>query len=176
MYNCAIRKSTDLVAKIIKSGGNKVRRKDKQITDIETLNWIMNEAMVCRIAVCEDNKPYIIPMNFGYKDNCLYLHTGLIGKKIEILKKNNEICFEVDVKNELVKAESPCNWTMKYYSVIGSGKATFVEDLNEKIAIMNIIMEKYSGRSDFQFPESALSSLAIIKITLEEITGKKSKY
>jgi nitroimidazol reductase NimA-like FMN-containing flavoprotein (pyridoxamine 5'-phosphate oxidase superfamily) len=148
----------------------------KEIKDQEVISSIMKEALECRIGLCEDNKPYVVPMNFGYKDNYLYIHSALEGKKIDILKNNNNVCFEVDIKNELVKADNPCSWSMKYLSVIGFGKAYFVEDINEKIQGLNIIMEKYSGKSDFQFPEGALKKVAVIKIEIEEITGKKSKY
>lgn len=153
-----------------------MRRKDKEITDVEVIESIMKEAMFCRIAVCEDNKPYIIPMNYGFKDNYLYLHTGKEGKKIDILKKNNNVSFEVDLKCEVVVGAEPCNWTMKFYSVIGFGKSSFVDDIDEKKDILNIIMEKYSGKSDFQFPDAAINELAIIKVKVSEITGKKSKY
>ena len=153
-----------------------MRKKEKEITDIEIIKSIMNEAKVCRIALSESNMPYIIPMNFGFIDNYLYIHSAKEGKKIDILQKNNNVCFEVDIKNELVTADNPCNWSMKYYSVIGFGKALFIEDIEEKRKVLNIIMEKYSGKSDFQFPDIALNNLAVIKIEISEITGKKSRY
>lgn len=153
-----------------------MRISEKEIKDLEVINSIMKEALECRIGLCEDNKPYVVPMNFGYKDNCLYIHSALEGKKIEILKKNNNVCFEVDMKNELVKADNPCGWSMKYLSVIGFGKAFFVEGLKEKAEALNTIMGKYSGKFDFHFPEAALRKVAVIKVEIEEITGKKSKY
>lgn len=152
-----------------------MRRSEKEIKDLEVIESIMKEALECRIGLCEDNKPYIVPMNFGYKHNYLYIHSALEGKKIEILKKNSNVCFEVDVKTEVVKAKNPCGWSMKYLSVIGFGKASFVEDLAEKAEALNAIMEKYSGKDDYEFPEVALKKVAVIKIEIEEITGKKSK-
>jgi len=81
----------------------------------------------------------------------------------------------MDIKNELVKANNPCGWAMKYLSVIGFGKAYFVEELAEKAEALNIIMEKYSEKADYEFPEVALKKVAVIKVEIEEITGKKSK-
>lgn len=153
-----------------------MRRKDKEISGLETIESILKEAMVCRVAICEDNVPYLVPMNFGFKNNYLYLHSALQGKKIDILKKNNNVCFEVDINTELITKENPCNWSMKYYSVIGQGKACFIDDLKEKGDILNIIMEKYSGKSDFHFPDAALNNLAVIKVEISEIIGKKSGY
>lgn len=152
-----------------------MRRSDKEIKDKNIIQWILKEAQVCRIALCNDNKPYIIPMNFGFKDNYIYLHSAGGGKKIDILNKNNNVCFEVDIENELVISEIACNWGMKYYSVIGSGKAYFIEDINEKENVLNIIMQKYSEENlkSFEYSEKSLNKTVIIKIELTEIIGKK---
>jgi len=155
-----------------------MRRSDKEIKDIDTIELILKEALICRVGLCENNKPYIVPMNFGFKDNCLYLHSARDGRKIEILKANNNVCFEVDVKTELVTSKNACNWGMKYYSVIGFGKAQFIEDINEKKKILDIIMQKYSGNDaqSFEYSQSSLDKTAVIKIKIGEITGKKSGY
>ena len=58
-------------------------------------------------------------MNYGFKDNCSYFHSALEGKKNRYFKESNNVCFEVDVRNELVVAEEACSWTMKYKSIIG---------------------------------------------------------
>jgi uncharacterized protein len=155
-----------------------MRRSDKEIKDTETIQWILKEAQVCRIALCDNDKPYIVPMNFGFDDNYIYLHSTSEGKKIGILNKNNNVCFEVDIQNELVKSEIACNWGMKYYSMIGSGKAYFIEDNNEKEKALNIIMQKYSENDakSFEYSETALNKTTIIKVKISEITGKKSGY
>ena len=72
-----------------------MRRSDKEINDPKTILRIIEEAEVCRIALSDGEKPYIVPMNFGYKDNSLYLHSASEGEKIDILKSNNNICFHV---------------------------------------------------------------------------------
>jgi nitroimidazol reductase NimA-like FMN-containing flavoprotein (pyridoxamine 5'-phosphate oxidase superfamily) len=153
-----------------------MRRSDKEIKDKNRIKWILDKASVCRIALCDYDKPYIVPMNFGFKDNCLYLHSALEGQKIDILNKNNRVCFEVDIKNEIVTSENACNWGMKYYSVIGFGKANFIEDIDEKRKILNIIMQKYSDAKSFKYSKTALNKTAVIKVKITEITGKKSGY
>lgn len=155
-----------------------MRRSDKEIKDKNTIQWILKEAQVCRIALCNDNKPYIVPMNFGFDDNYIYLHSASEGKKIDILNKNNNVCFEVDIQNELVKSEIACNWGMKYYSVIGSGKSYFIEDNNEKKKVLNSIIQKYSENDakSIEYSKTALNKTVIIKVEISEITGKKSGY
>ena len=65
----------------------KVRRKDKEIKDKEVIESIIKRATVCRIALSENNVPYIVPLSFGYKDNCLYFHSAPEGRKIDIIKQ-----------------------------------------------------------------------------------------
>ncbi|MGF7117072.1 pyridoxamine 5'-phosphate oxidase family protein [Methanobacterium oryzae] len=155
-----------------------MRRSDKEIKDKETIKLILKEAQVCRIALCDDNKPYIVPMSFGFADNNLYLHSATEGLKIDIIHKNNNICFEVDIKNELVKSESACNWGMKYYSIVGFGKAQFIENYDEKKNALDIIMQKYTENDNesFEYSKTALNKTTVIKVEVTKLTGKKSGY
>ncbi len=153
-----------------------MRRQDKEITDIKIIESILHEADICRIALSNNNMPYIVPMNFGYNEKTLYLHSINQGKKIDLIKNNNNICFEVENKTEIINSESPCNWGMKYLSVIGCGKAYFIKDFKEKTKALNIIINKYLSKPNHQFAESEIKKLAVIKIIIAEMTGKKSGY
>ncbi len=153
-----------------------MRRKDKEITDKSIIEKIINEAEFCRIALSNGNEPYIVPMNFGYKDDCVYLHCAKEGKKIDILKANDNVCFQVDAQAELIKDAIPCKWTTRYYCVVGFGKATIVDDINEKTNALNIIMQKYTGKPEHDFSEESLNKIVVIKVQLHSITGKKSGY
>ncbi|HBT16028.1 MAG TPA: pyridoxamine 5'-phosphate oxidase family protein [Firmicutes bacterium] len=152
-----------------------MRRHDKEITEKDFLEKILEEELVCRIALNDNGKPYLVPMIFGYKDNYLLLHSAKEGKKIEILRKNNEVCFEVESCVELVPSEIACHWDLKYYCVIGFGRAYFVDDLEEKENSLKIIMDKYSGKKTFSFPKESINKTEIIKIEINQMTGKKSK-
>ncbi|MBW2091054.1 MAG: pyridoxamine 5'-phosphate oxidase family protein [Deltaproteobacteria bacterium] len=152
-----------------------MRKKDQEIKDKDTIESIINRATICRIAVSDENVPYIIPVSFGYKDNCLYIHSAPEGKKITILKKNNQICFEVDTDYELLKADKACFFSMKYQSVIGFGKAFFIEDLEKKKAALDIIVKHYSEKS-FEYPENIIEYVTVIKIEIDSMTGKQSGY
>jgi Predicted flavin-nucleotide-binding protein len=152
-----------------------MRRNDKEILDQELLEKILHTEPVCRIALSDGGCPYLVPMIFAHQDNFLFLHSAKEGKKINILKENNRICFEVESNVEIVPAENACNWTIKYYCIIGFGQACFVDNIDEKKTIMNLMMDKYSGRKNWEFPKEALEKTAIIKIRIDEMTGKKSK-
>jgi len=153
-----------------------MRRSDKEIKDPELILRVLNQSEACRIALCDGGKPYIVPMNFAYYDNALYLHSATEGRKIDIIRKNNNVSFQMDIKTQIVANENPCNWGMKYLSVTGYGQAYLMEDLPEKKEVMDIIMAKYSSENSFEYTDKALNNILVIKIEIEEMTGKKSGY
>jgi Predicted flavin-nucleotide-binding protein len=149
-------------------------RADKEINDYQEIADIMKKAIVCRISLVDGDSPYIVPVNFAIHDNHLYFHSAMEGKKIDILRKNNKICFEMDVNTEIIKGNEPCCWGMKYLSVIGFGQAYFLEKSNEKKKALNVLMEKNAGVGSFSYPEAALKRVLVIDIRIEKISGKKS--
>ena len=153
-----------------------MRRNDREIKDQKEIESIIEKADVCRIGLSDGNMPYIVPMDFGYKDNCLYFHCAREGKKIDIIKRNNSACFEMDIDHMFLKPEGrPCGWGAKYRSVIGFGKAFVVEDSEEKSEALNIITQHY-GADYYLFSKDELESVGIIKIEIASTTGKKAGY
>jgi len=152
-----------------------MRKKEKEITDIEEIEKIIKKAMVCRISLVDNDEPYIVPVCFGYERDALYFHGASEGRKVELIKKNNKICFEIDTDVEVVKTEKACGWTMKYRSVIGVGRACILENDEEKSHGLKLIVRQYT-EGDFSFPESALDSVLVVRVDIESITGKKSGY
>lgn len=150
-----------------------MRKKDKEIKDIAAIEEILTRAVVCRLGLCETNQPYVVPLCFGYKDNTLYFHCANQGKKLDILRTNNNVCFEVDIDSRVIKADQPCDWGMKYKSVIGFGKAMFIEDVESKRKALNVIMQQYSEKS-FEYPEEAIRNTVVIKVEIKSMTGKQS--
>ncbi len=153
-----------------------MRRKDKEIKEKSLLESIMKKAAVCRLAMSENNIPYVVPLNFAYKDGYLYLHSAREGRKIEILKKNEQVCFEIDIEHELLRGENACDWTMKYYSVIGYGRACLVDDFAAKKEALEIIVQKYSNQTTASYREEAINNVIVIKVVIDNLTGKKSGY
>jgi len=152
-----------------------MRRKEKEILDREEIESIIKKADVCRLGLSDKNIPYIVPLNFGYKENCLYFHTAKAGKKIDMIKTNNRVCFEMDIDHEVVRAENPCDWNMKFQSVIGYGRAFLLEDIDEKRQALDVIIEDYSGQTG-EYAEKLVDRLAVIKVQIESMTGKKAGY
>ena len=114
-----------------------------------------------------------MPLCFGYADRSLYFHSAPEGKKLEILKKNNRVCFEVDIDPSLKPNVKPCAWGMNYKSVIGFGCARFLDDVESKRKALDIIMRNYSDKS-FDYQKSAIENTTVIKVEIEQMTGKQS--
>ena len=150
-------------------------RKDREITEKSDIEAIIRNATVCRIGMCDANMPYIVPVCFGYRDDTIYVHGALRGQKIDMLRNNTNVCFEFDSDPELVAAEKGCDWGIKYRSVIGFGKAAFLEDPESKRKALDIIMAQYTDRS-FQYSEEAVKGTTVIKITISSMTGKQAGY
>jgi nitroimidazol reductase NimA-like FMN-containing flavoprotein (pyridoxamine 5'-phosphate oxidase superfamily) len=150
-----------------------LRRKDKEITDRSEIESIIRKALVCRLGLTDNGTPHIVPLCFGYKDNRLYFHSAGVGRKIEILKRNNRVCFEFDDNLEVQAAKAACDWGMQYRSVIGYGRASFIEDPQEKRAALDVIMAQYADGA-FEYSEKALGEALVIKVEIESMTGKKS--
>ena len=152
-----------------------MRRKEKEITDRATIESIILRSSVCRLALSEDSRPYIVPLCFGYKDNALYFHSARKGRKLDILKKNNKVCFEFDIDHEVVQAEDPCKWSMKYRSVIGYGKASLIDDPESKRSGLNSIVQHYAG-SSLTYADAILKGTVLVKVEIESMRGRKSGY
>ena len=148
-----------------------MRRSDRQITDRRSIDEIIKRCTVCRLGMSDNGQPYIVPLSFGYDNQFLYVHAALTGRKIDILKQNNRVCFEFDRLLEVSTADNACDWSMKYESVIGFGLAEIVEGTDAKTAALNCIMRQYSS-GDWKFTEQAMSNTAVYCIRIEEITGK----
>jgi nitroimidazol reductase NimA-like FMN-containing flavoprotein (pyridoxamine 5'-phosphate oxidase superfamily) len=152
-----------------------VRRIDRQIESTSEIMSILQKADVCRIAMCNDNVPYIVTMNFGLgKDgsSSLYFHSAAEGKKINILKKNNLVCFQADIEHDFFLHSVSCGCAMKYQSIVGMGKISFVDDASEKIEALQAIMTHYTKKSGHVFKEELVKRTLIMRLDVEEISGK----
>ena len=94
----------------------------KIINDPEQIEEILSKAKFLRLALSDAEIPYVVPISFGYKENAIYIHSSQKGKKIDILKRNPRVCFEADFETEVMTADDPCRYNVRYRSVIGMGQ------------------------------------------------------
>jgi nitroimidazol reductase NimA-like FMN-containing flavoprotein (pyridoxamine 5'-phosphate oxidase superfamily) len=153
-----------------------MRRRDKRITDSTTLQDLINKAKVCRVAMCDGDEPYVVPLSFGFDGADLYFHSATAGRKVDILKANDRVCLEFeDGEDQVQKTDRPCNWSVKYFSVIASGRAELVTDTARKTYGLNQIIRHYQPDApEHRFAEQELGSIAVYRVALEHLTGKRS--
>ena len=148
-----------------------MRRNDREIKDIKEINGIIRRCRVCHLAMCDDGQPYIVPLNFGYDGRFLYFHCAPEGRKIDIIKRNDRVCFEFDILHDIVTAEKACDWGATYESVIGSGTAEIISDLKAKKEALKCIMCQY-GSDASDFSEEIMKKTLILRVRILEISGK----
>lgn len=150
-----------------------MRRKEKEIKDKSVIEEIIKQARVCRLAMVDQDKPYVVPMSFGYDGSHIYFHSALEGRKMDLLAKNPHVCFEFDEVIKVTKNKEACEWGMAFKSVIGEGRAVLVDDITKKTHALGVIMAQYSRRV-FEFPKESMEKTAVIKVTITRMTGKQS--
>lgn len=153
-----------------------MRQKLREITDQSSLLTLLEGCDVCRIALCDNNRPYIVPVNFGYvwleSGLDLYVHGALEGRKIDIIRQNNQACFEMDWKHELKLAEQACDCSMNYESLIGEGSIEILTDPAEKRFGLDRIMAHY-GRTDCTYGDRILDRTCVMRLRVGSLSGKR---
>ncbi len=135
---------------------------------------IISKNAVCYVAMADlDGMPYVIPMNFGYKDDIIYLHSAKEGSSINALQKNPNVCITFCTEPTLTyqNKEVACSYRMKGASVICRGKVVFEEDYEQKIKGLDIIMAHYSSRT-FSYSEPSVNNVCVWKVEVESISTK----
>lgn len=154
-----------------------MRRKDREVTKMEDILAIIRKCDVCRIALHDEEYPYILPLNFGMdvKEGTieLYFHGALEGTKYKLIQKDNRACFEMDCSHKLVTDTAHGSCTMEYESVIGQGRIEVLAE-NEKYAALQILMKQYH-QEDFPFNQDIIPQTNVFKLTVEHVTGKIRK-
>jgi nitroimidazol reductase NimA-like FMN-containing flavoprotein (pyridoxamine 5'-phosphate oxidase superfamily) len=153
-----------------------MRRKDREISESKEIETIISRCDVCRVAFASGNVPYIVTMNFGYRGGdvpVLYFHCAPEGRKIEMINKNNYVCFEMDTDHEIFKGEKGCDWGMNFSSVVGYGNLFIIKDKHEKIAGLNHIMNQYGGSGTYSFDEKVLAKTTVLRLDITAMTAKR---
>ena len=151
-------------------------RREREITDIEEIVKILEKENIIHIGLIDGDEPYVVPMNYGYTlengELCIYLHGATVGRKIDIIKKNPKVFFEMECDVTPFEGKVACQYGTTYASVMGKGTAVVLEDVNDKIDGLTKFMKTQTGK-DFTFDERMVSIVSVIKITATGFTAKK---
>ena len=154
---------------------NGMTRRERQISDIDKILEILDKSKVVHIGLVDGDEPYVVPMNYGYtyenEKLIIWLHGGTTGRKLDIIRKNPKVFFEMECDLIPFDGDVACKYGLSYSSLMGKGIATIIEDSEEKQKALSILM-KTQVHIDFQFDEKLASVVGIIKIEVSEFTAK----
>ena len=153
-----------------------MRRKDREITDKTAIRAILDKAQVLHLAMIDGDRPYVVPLHYGYTlENgvlTLYLHSAKEGHKLDVLQKNGRVAFVLETDVSLVSGgDLLCKYGAAYASVMGEGRATILTDPVEKTDALTMLMKTQTGRN-FYITEAMTDTVAVLRIDVEAFTAK----
>jgi len=155
--------------------GFEMRRKEKEISDKGAVEAIIAKSTVCRIGLCDEGVPYLVPVCFGYDGRSIYFHSALAGRKGDIIQRKGLVCFEMEADVALVPSDVACDWGVRYRSIIGYGRAELVRGAQGKREALKVIMKHYKSEA-VEFPDERLGKTAVVRIDIESMSAKQNGY
>lgn len=155
-----------------------MRRQDRAIRDLEEIKAVLDRCKVCRVGMVEEGKPYIVPLNFGYRLEgealTLWFHSAPRGRKLDILRENPQVCFEMDCDHLLTgEGTEACVYSYHFSSIMGEGVMELVEDPAQKVEGLKRLMEQAAGPADYTFDPGAVGGTAVLRLRVDWYTGKR---
>lgn len=151
---------------------HEMRRRERQLDQVHALA-LLEKGDVCHLAMVDRGEPYLVTLNYGYRDSIMYFHCAMEGRKKDLLERGSRVCFTVVPRHELLPAEKGCDFSMKYESVVGYGAVRLLEEPEEKRLGLSIIMAQYAP-GDFLFPDASLARTLVFAVDIEALSGKSS--
>ena len=149
--------------------------KTYSIDEKERIEEILKTEKICYVGFSdEEGVPYVLPMNYGYEDDIIYLHSAPEGKVVRILEQNRNVCITFCTHPNLIwqHPDVACSYRMQCASIVCNGKVEFEEDLAEKERILNIIMRQYIDK-EFQYSEPAIKNVKVWIVPIDTISAKE---
>ena len=153
-----------------------MRRTDREVTDNRQIQSIIEQAKVVHIGMIDNDRPYVVPMQYGFVfadgQLTLYVHCAKEGRKLDIIKKNPRVFIELETEAAIISGgDIPCKYGSEYASVMGDGTVVVVEDVAEKIFGLQLLMKTQTGR-DFEITEQMTKSVTVLRIDVPHVTAK----
>ncbi len=176
-----------------------MRRGEREITDISAIQQVLHEALYCNVALCDADRPYVVPVSFGYEAAAaggmdvpsirlagvspvgsgpsqglgwLYFHCAGEGRTLELLARNPSVSFSVVSTAQIVTGPTACQFSCRYRSVLGGGVAAIVQDEAQRRHGLDCIMRHYGFPGTADYDPKALAKTTVVAIKIEALTGK----
>jgi nitroimidazol reductase NimA-like FMN-containing flavoprotein (pyridoxamine 5'-phosphate oxidase superfamily) len=151
-----------------------MRRSEKEVTDRKEIDAVINGAMVCRVGLVDGDEAYIVPMNFGYSEGCLWFHCALEGRKMRLIERTGKACFEIDIDEGLVLDKDAYRCSNNFRCVMGTGRIGIVTSAEERAKGVEVLMRHYHP-GEYVVTDKCMGKTAVIKLEIESISCKLNK-
>lgn len=151
-----------------------MRKADQEIRDRRILKEILEAAVICRVAMTDGDVPYLLPFNYGYSDGSIFIHSAPKGKKLDLLRRQDLVCFELEDGVEIIRGKQACNWSTRYRSVVGYAIVDILTGEKEKRHGLEVIMRQHGAPGPFSFNPENLRRMVIFRLRITSMTGKQS--
>ena len=154
---------------------NGMTRREREVTNINDIINILDTAKVLHLGLVDGDEAYVVPMNYGYTLTdgklTLWLHGAKRGKKLDLMRANPKVFFEMECGLQPFEGEIACKYGISYSSIMGRGKAEIIEDIEEKKNALSFLMKTQTGK-DFEFEDKMATVVSVIRIDVTEFTAK----
>lgn len=155
----------------------KMRRSDRQVTDENKIDEIIRSCTSVRLGFNDNGRVYIVPMSFGFcregEERVFYFHSACEGRKIDLMKESDYVCFQMDCDGEIYGKDNACTYTTSFKSIFGEGRTEILQKNEDKLKALNALMWHYTGKEDWTFDEKYLSRMCVFKLTVAELSCKE---
>lgn len=151
-----------------------MRRAEKELTDPAALADVLERGRVLHLGMCDGEVPYVVPVNYGFAQGAIFVHSAREGHKLDVISRNPRVCFEVTVDDAVEPSASVCDWSSRFRSVIGFGTARLLHDPDEKAEALTRIVRHY-GEREARVDARRTAGVAVLRIDIERMTGKFSE-
>ena len=154
-----------------------MRRKEREIVDAEKIEAIVKSSHCCRLGFNDDGEVCIVPLNFGYtiidEQYIFYFHGAKQGRKMDIIKVNPNVGFELDANYQLTTADTAYAHSARFQSIIGTGTISLIEDDDAKKNALLQIMKQSTGKYDWELPDKMIKATGVFQMVVKKMSAKE---
>lgn len=156
-----------------------MRRSERQIHDLEAIRALLDAETHLHLALCTEGAPYVLPMNYGYElmpwgALTLYLHCAPQGRKLELMERDARVGFAISRQERVESASSPCGWTARYRSLLGSGTLCVLDLVPQKRHALDVLMQHLGHEGPAVYDAAALEKVCVLRLNVEAYTCKSN--
>ena len=151
-----------------------MRKSNQEITDQAIIEQLLASETVCRIGMVDAGEPYVLPFNYGYEAPFLYIHAAPEGRKLDILRRNPRVCFEIEHGVRIIEHERACGWSTRYRSIVGYGTVDILTAEEDKRHGLAVLMAQHGAGELVDFDEHSMARMVILRLRIETLSAKQS--